>query len=74
MRFKPIPLPPREPDGEIFGKNDTTNETLMERRRRAQTLFMDQKDLVDQRKRDNILKQLAEQERDQAILEKTQEG
>ncbi|XP_076444889.1 coiled-coil domain-containing protein 81-like [Babylonia areolata] len=74
VRFKPTLLPPREPDTEVFGKNDTTNETLAERRRRAQQLFQEQRDLVDQRKREVILRRLAEQERDQMILEKTKEG
>ncbi|KAL8620974.1 hypothetical protein ACOMHN_035910 [Nucella lapillus] len=74
VRYKPIPLPPREPDHEVFGKNDTTNETLVEGRRRAQLIYQEQKDLVDQRKRGVILKKLMEQERDQHILEKTREG
>nr|KAG5704946.1 hypothetical protein BaRGS_022788 [Batillaria attramentaria] len=71
LRYKPVPLPPREPDTEVFGKNDTTNEKLAERRRRAQQLFQEQQELVGQRKREAILQRLAEQERDQAVLHRT---
>ena len=74
MRTKPVPIPPRQPDNEVFGKNDTTNEILMERRRRAHLLFQEQQETVGQRKRDVILKRLAEQDREQQVLEKTKEG
>lgn len=74
LRFKPVPIPPREPDYEVFGKNDTTNEKIAERRRRAHLLFQEQQDLVGQRKREAILKRLAEQDREQAVLEKTKDG
>ena len=69
-----MPIPPREPDSEVFGKNDMTNEKLAERRRRAHLLFQEQQELVGQRKREAILKRLAEQEREQLVLDKTKEG
>lgn len=71
LRYKPVPIPPREPDNEVFGKNDMTNEKMVERRRRANLLFQEQQDLVGQKKREAILRRLAEQERDQAVLERT---
>ena len=67
-------MPGREPDTEIFGKNDTTNEKIAEQRRRAYLLFQEQQELVGQKKRDAILKRLAEQEREQQVLDKTKEG
>lgn len=69
LRYKPVPLPPREPDIEIFGKNDMNNEKIAERRRRACQLSQEQQNLVSQRKRDALLRQLADQEHDQMVLE-----
>lgn len=71
MKFKPLQVPPREPDTEVFGKNDMTNEKMAERRRRAYDLFQDQQDLVAQRKREAILKRLAEQKEEEEVLERT---
>lgn len=73
LRYKPLPIPRREPDIEIFGKNDMTNEKLAERRRRAQLLLQEQQEMVGQRKREAILRQLAEQERDQMVLERAKQ-
>ena len=64
-------MPPREPDQEVFGKNDMTNEKMAERRRRAFDLFQDQQDLVAQRKREAILKRLAEQKEEEDVLDRT---
>lgn len=71
LRFKPLQLPARETDIEVFGKNDMTNEKMAERRRRAYELFKEQQDLVAQRKRENILKRLAEQKEEEQVLERT---
>ncbi|WAR07950.1 CCD81-like protein [Mya arenaria] len=65
LRFKPLQVPAREPDKEVFGKNDMTNEKMAERRRRAFELFQEQQDLVAQRKREAILKRLAEQKEEE---------
>ncbi|XP_052241705.1 coiled-coil domain-containing protein 81-like isoform X5 [Dreissena polymorpha] len=73
LRFKPLQVPAREPDKEMFGKNDMTNEKMAERRRRAYDLFQEQQDLVAQRKREMILKRLAEQREEEQVLEKTKE-
>lgn len=48
-----------------------TNEKMAERRRRAYELFQEQQDLVAQRKRENILKRLAEQKEEENVLERT---
>ncbi|KAL4233395.1 Coiled-coil domain-containing protein 81 [Mactra antiquata] len=71
LRFKPLQIPPRESDNEVFGKNDMTNEKMAERRRRAYELFQEQQDLVAQRKRENILKRLAEQKEEENVLDRT---
>jgi len=68
LRFKPLGMPEREPDNEVFGKNDTTNEIIMERRRRAHNLFQEQQSLVEHRKRDAILARLADQQKEEAVL------
>ncbi|XP_052811861.1 coiled-coil domain-containing protein 81-like isoform X2 [Mya arenaria] len=73
LRFKPLQVPAREPDKEVFGKNDMTNEKMAERRRRAFELFQEQQDLVAQRKREAILKRLAEQKEEEQVLDRTKE-
>ena len=64
-------MPAREPDHEVFGKHDMTNEKMAERRRRAYEMFKDQQDLVAQRKREAILKRLAEQKEEENVLDRT---
>jgi len=70
LRFKPLPMPEREPDNEVFGKNDMTNEKMAERRRRAYNLFQEQQALVEHRKRDAILARLAEQQKEEQVLDR----
>ncbi|XP_064628540.1 coiled-coil domain-containing protein 81-like isoform X2 [Lineus longissimus] len=76
VKFKPLPLPAREPDStdHIFGKNDMTNEKLNDKRRLAHELYKDQLDVVAQRKREAILKRLAEQKEEEDVLKRTKEG
>ncbi|XP_069127220.1 coiled-coil domain-containing protein 81-like isoform X3 [Argopecten irradians] len=71
LRFKPLQVPPREPDNEVFGKNDMTNEKMAARRSRAYDLFRDQQDLVAQKKREAILKRLNDQKEEEEVLERT---
>lgn len=71
MRNKPLPIPSKEADKEIFGKNDMNNEKMAERRQLAHNLFREQQDLVAQRKREAILKRLAEQREEEAVLQRT---
>ena len=63
-------MPEREPDNEVFGKNDMTNEKMAERRRRAYNLFQEQQALVEHRKRDAILARLAEQQKEEQVLDR----
>lgn len=71
LRFKPLQVPPREPDNEVFGKNDMTNEKMAARRSRAFDLFRDQQDLVAQKKRETILKRLGDQKEEEDVLART---
>ncbi|OWF50937.1 coiled-coil domain-containing protein 81-like isoform X2 [Mizuhopecten yessoensis] len=71
LRFKPLQVPPREADNEVFGKNDMTNEKMAARRSRAYDMFRDQQDLVAQRKREAILKRLNDQKEEEDVLERT---
>ncbi|XP_033741100.1 coiled-coil domain-containing protein 81-like isoform X1 [Pecten maximus] len=71
LRFKPLQVPPREADNEVFGKNDMTNEKMAARRSRAYDLFRDQQDLVAQRKREAILKRLNDQKDEEDVLDRT---
>lgn len=71
LKFKPVQVPPRESDNEVFGKNDVTNEKMAERRRKAYNLFKEQQDLVAQQKREEILKRLQEQREEEGILKAT---
>ncbi|KAK3098685.1 hypothetical protein FSP39_021970 [Pinctada imbricata] len=71
LRFKPLQVPPREPDNEVFGKNDMTNEKMAARRSQAFDLFREQQDLVAQKKREAILKRLTEQKEEEDVLDRT---
>lgn len=71
LKFKPLQVPPREPDGEVFGKHDMNNEKMADRRRRANELFREQQDLVAQKKREAILRRLMEQREEEDVLERT---
>lgn len=71
LKFKPLQVPPREPDGEVFGKHDMNNEKMTDRRQRAYELFREQQDLVAQKKREAILRRLMEQREEEDVLERT---
>nr|XP_011433102.2 coiled-coil domain-containing protein 81 isoform X5 [Crassostrea gigas] len=71
LKFKPLQVPPREPDGEVFGKHDMNNEKMADRRQRAYELFREQQDLVAQKKREAILRRLMEQREEEDVLERT---
>ncbi|CAF1282917.1 unnamed protein product, partial [Didymodactylos carnosus] len=62
IRTKPVGLPVSESDGPIFGMNDMTTNKLIERRKNATETFKHQKEIVEQRQREQLLKQLREQE------------
>ena len=73
MRFKPLPIPALEPDSKapIFGVLDATDEKLFERKSRAHQLYQEQLEMVAQRKRDSILKDLRNQKEESDMLERT---
>ncbi|KAL9968746.1 hypothetical protein ACROYT_G020866 [Oculina patagonica] len=73
VRFKPLPIPALEPDSKapIFGVLDATEEKLIERKKRAQQLYQDQLEMVAQRKRDAILKDLQNQKEESDMLDRT---
>lgn len=73
LKFKPVQIPARQPDSSepIFGKYDSTNEKLFEKRERAHNLYREQLDIVAQRKRDAILRKLTEQKEEEEVLDRT---
>ncbi|PFX34631.1 Coiled-coil domain-containing protein 81 [Stylophora pistillata] len=73
VRFKPLPIPALEPDSKIpiFGILDATEEKLLERKTRAHQLYQEQLEMVAQRKRDAILKDLRNQKEESDMLERT---
>ncbi|KAJ7363411.1 Coiled-coil domain-containing protein 81 [Desmophyllum pertusum] len=73
VRFKPLPIPALEPDSKapIFGVLDATDEKLIERKSRAHQLYQEQLEMVSQRKRDSILKDLRNQKEESDMLERT---
>lgn len=73
MSNKSYQLPRAEPDGEVFGKNDMNDERLAEIRQRERDTFLMHKDLVEQRKREDLLRQVREQENDAETIQKVKE-
>lgn len=73
MRYKPLPIPALEPDSKapIFGVLDATDEKLLDRKIRAHQLYQEQLEMVAQRKRDAILKDLRNQKEESDMLERT---
>ncbi len=61
MRSKPAE-PPLEPDEPYFGLNDMSTEKLQERRLHAIEIVRQRKDVIEQRQRQQLLKQIQEQE------------
>lgn len=75
LRYKPVPLPPREPDSSepVFGRNDVTEEKLLERRRRAKEVAISQLDDVTAKKREELLRRLQEQKYEEDVLRRTRD-
>jgi hypothetical protein len=61
MRNKPAE-PPLESDEPYFGLNDMSTEKLQERRLHAIEIVRQRKDVIEQRQRQQLLKQIQEQE------------
>jgi tmRNA-binding protein len=61
MQSKPREVPD-QPDATLFGLNDMSTEQLQERRLQAMEIVRQQKELIEQRQRQQLLKQIQEQE------------
>jgi hypothetical protein len=73
VQNKAFQLPKSEFDGEVFGKSDMNDEKLTEIRKRERDTLLWHKDLVEQRKREELLRQTREQELDAEMIEKSKE-
>ncbi|XP_067950997.1 coiled-coil domain-containing protein 81-like [Watersipora subatra] len=62
LKYKPLQVPDRLPDTEVFGKNDTTEADIILRKEHAKKIASEQLATVADKKRAEILKRLQEQE------------
>ncbi|CAF4291481.1 unnamed protein product [Rotaria socialis] len=69
VRNKPNGIPPVEIATAYFGVNDMTTDKLQERRLQAMEVFRQQKEVVEQRQRQQLLKQIREQEYESRALD-----
>ena len=69
VRSKPSGLPASEVATPYFGLNDMPIERLHERRAQAMDIFRQQKEVVEQRQRQQLLKQMREQEYESRSLD-----
>ncbi|CAF4567555.1 unnamed protein product, partial [Rotaria magnacalcarata] len=67
-RNKPTGLPYCEPEAPYFGLNDMSPEKLKERRLQAIEVVRQQKDLVEQRQRQQLLQEINNQEYELKVL------
>ncbi|CAF3701907.1 unnamed protein product [Rotaria sordida] len=68
IRNKPTELPTCESETPYFGLHDVSPEQLQERRLHAIEIVRQQKDLIEQRQRQQLLKQIRDQEYELKIL------
>lgn len=73
VKNKPNELPKALPDSEVFGQYDQKNERLALMKRKEIETFKFHKDLVEQRKREELLKQVKDQELDAENIERVKE-
>nr|XP_033806437.1 coiled-coil domain-containing protein 81 isoform X2 [Geotrypetes seraphini] len=75
LKMKPLPLPVYEPDTSamLFGKYDTTYETLAERKQRAYNIYKQQLQAVVEKNTMAVLNQLIQQRKESEILEKSRQ-
>lgn len=75
VRYKPPPFPDHVSNSAapFFGKDDLTEEKLIERRRVAHDLYREQVDISGQKKRDAILRRLAAQKEEEEVLKQTKD-
>ncbi|CAF2896121.1 unnamed protein product [Rotaria sp. Silwood2] len=68
IRNKSTGLPTCEAETPYFGLNDISSEQLQEHRRHAIEIVRQQKDLIEQRQRQQLLKQIKDQEYEVKVL------
>ncbi|XP_075707542.1 coiled-coil domain-containing protein 81 isoform X2 [Rhinoderma darwinii] len=75
VKIKPgFALPPASEDSEpVFGRNDMTNEKLVEKRGRAQEVYKHQLQAAAERKRLTILNDLVQQRKEADMLQRSKE-
>ncbi|CAF0813853.1 unnamed protein product [Rotaria sordida] len=73
VRNKPSGIPSAEIATPYFGVNDMSTDKLQERRLQAMEIFRQQKEVVEQRQRQQLLKQMREQEYESRALDDMKE-
>ncbi|CAF1042699.1 unnamed protein product [Adineta steineri] len=69
VRHKPSGIPAVEEAAPFFGVQDMSTEQVQERRAHAIEIFREQKEIVEQRQRQQLLKQMREQEFESRALD-----
>ncbi|KAG9470358.1 hypothetical protein GDO78_018034 [Eleutherodactylus coqui] len=73
MKSSFAPPPATEDSEPVFGRNDMTNEKLVEKRRRAQEVSKHQRQTSEERKRLAILNDLVQQRKEADMLQRSKE-
>ena len=73
VRNKPSGIPAVEEATPFFGVHDMSTEKVQERRFQAMEIFRQQKEVVEQRQRQQLLKQMREQEYESRALDAAKE-
>lgn len=73
VRNKPAGIPAVEEAAPFFGTHDMSTEIVQERRLQAMEIFRQQKEVVEQRQRQQLLKQMREQEYESKALDAAKE-
>ena len=71
LKLSQAPEPEVDSADPYFGKLDENDTTLAEKRKRAREIYQEQVALVEQRKRDALLKRLDEQRMEDDMLHRT---
>jgi hypothetical protein len=64
VQNKPLQLPKAEPENEYIGKNDMNQEKWIAKQMHNREIAKVQKNQIEERKRDELLRQIREQEED----------
>ena len=73
VKNKPAEVPRAFADSEVFGQYDAKNEKLAIMKKKEVETFKFHKELIEQRKRDELLRQIREQEQDAENIERAKE-